>query len=97
MSAKFIEPSHRLSDPDAAARKLIEIANAVETVQDGCIYIERVNRPSSKKEARRTNSAPRSRDQAGLVVAGDNLKSGDVSMLIGLLGKIGFSPKNAAR
>jgi hypothetical protein len=30
-------------------------------------------------------------------VAGDNLKSGDVSMLIGLLGKIGFSPKNAAR
>jgi hypothetical protein len=40
MSAKFIEPSH-LADP--AARKLIEIANAVEAVQDGRIYIERVN------------------------------------------------------
>jgi hypothetical protein len=24
---------------------------------------------------------------------GDNVKSGDVSLLIGLLGKIGFSPK----
>jgi hypothetical protein len=28
---------------------------------------------------------------------GDTLKSGDVSMLIGLLGKIGFSPKERAR
>jgi hypothetical protein len=32
-------------DPDAAARKLVEIANDVETVQDGRIYIERVNAP----------------------------------------------------
>jgi hypothetical protein len=31
------------SDPDAAARKLAEIANAVEAVQDGRIYIELVN------------------------------------------------------
>jgi hypothetical protein len=31
------------SDPDAAARKLVEIANAVEAVQDGRIYIELVN------------------------------------------------------
>ena len=30
-------------DPDAAARKLAEIANAVEAVQDGRIYIELVN------------------------------------------------------
>jgi hypothetical protein len=34
-----------LADPDAAARKLVEIANAVEAVQDGRIYIERVNGP----------------------------------------------------
>jgi hypothetical protein len=40
MSAKIIEPSHHLADPDAAARKLIDIADAVETVQDGRIFIE---------------------------------------------------------
>ena len=45
MSAKFIEPSHHLADPDAAARKLIEIANAVEAVQDGRIFIELINGP----------------------------------------------------
>jgi hypothetical protein len=39
---KFVELSH-FADPDAAARKLVEIANAVEAVQDGRIYIERVN------------------------------------------------------
>jgi hypothetical protein len=33
------------ADPDAAARKIIEIANGVEAVQDGRIYIERVNAP----------------------------------------------------
>ena len=33
------------ADPDVAARKLIEIANGVEAVQDGRIYIERVNAP----------------------------------------------------
>jgi hypothetical protein len=41
---KFIEPS-RFTDPDAAARKLVEIANASEAVQAGRIYIELVNRP----------------------------------------------------
>jgi hypothetical protein len=41
---KFIE-RHPFADPDAAARKLIEIANSVEAVQDGRIYIERVNEP----------------------------------------------------
>jgi hypothetical protein len=30
-------------DPDAAARKLVEIVNATEAVQDGRIYIERIN------------------------------------------------------
>jgi hypothetical protein len=33
------------SDPDAAARKLIEIANSVEAVQDGRIFIELINAP----------------------------------------------------
>jgi hypothetical protein len=41
---KFVEP-HPFADPDAAARKLIEIANGVEAVQEGRIYIERVNEP----------------------------------------------------
>jgi len=37
---------HPYSDPQAAAaRKLIEIANAVEAVQDGRIYIELINTP----------------------------------------------------
>ena len=33
------------SDPEKAARKLIEIANSVEAVQDGRIYIELINAP----------------------------------------------------
>jgi hypothetical protein len=33
------------SDPEAAARKLIEIANSIEAVQDGRIYIELLNAP----------------------------------------------------
>jgi hypothetical protein len=41
---KFVEPSI-FADPDVAARKLVEIANAIEAVQDGRIYIERVNGP----------------------------------------------------
>jgi hypothetical protein len=31
--------------PEAAARKLIEIANSVEAVQDGRIHIEKINGP----------------------------------------------------
>jgi hypothetical protein len=41
---KFVEPN-RLADPDTAARKLVEIANAVEAVQEGRVYIERINDP----------------------------------------------------
>jgi hypothetical protein len=33
------------ADPEAAARKLLELANAVEPVQDGRIYIEKINGP----------------------------------------------------
>jgi hypothetical protein len=39
---KFIEP-RPFADPDAAARKLVEFANATEVVQDGRIYIELIN------------------------------------------------------
>jgi hypothetical protein len=39
---KFVEPN-RLTDPDAAARKLVEFANAIEPARDGRIYIELVN------------------------------------------------------
>ena len=31
------------ADPEKAARKLLEIANSVEAVQDGRIYIEKIN------------------------------------------------------
>jgi hypothetical protein len=31
------------ADPDAAARKLMELAKAMEPVQDGRIYIEKIN------------------------------------------------------
>jgi hypothetical protein len=41
---KFVS-DRPFADPDAAARKLVEIANGVEAVQDGRIYIERVNAP----------------------------------------------------
>jgi hypothetical protein len=33
------------ADPDKAARKLVEIANTVEAVQDGRIHIELINAP----------------------------------------------------
>ena len=33
------------SDPEKAARKIVEIANSVEAVQDGRIYIELINGP----------------------------------------------------
>ena len=41
---KFVEP-RPFADPEAAARKLVELANAFEPVQDGRIYIEKINEP----------------------------------------------------
>jgi hypothetical protein len=41
---KYVKASP-LSDLETAARKLIEIANGVEAVQDGRIHIEKVNGP----------------------------------------------------
>ena len=46
---KFIA-ERPLADPDAAARRLIEIANSVETVQDGRIHIEKINGPFLYRE-----------------------------------------------
>ena len=41
---KFVTGSP-IADPDAAARKLVEIANAIEAVQDGRIHVELINAP----------------------------------------------------
>jgi len=41
---KYVQP-RPFADPEAAARKLMEIANATEAVQDGRIHIEQVNGP----------------------------------------------------
>jgi hypothetical protein len=41
---KFV-PQRPYADPEAAARKLVEIANSVEAVQDGRIFIELINGP----------------------------------------------------
>ena len=38
------------ADPKKAARKLLEIANAAEAVQDGRIHIEKINGPFLFKE-----------------------------------------------
>jgi len=41
---KFVQP-RPYADPELAARKIIELANAVEPVQDGRIHIEKINGP----------------------------------------------------
>jgi hypothetical protein len=41
---KFIAP-RPLADTEAAARLLVEIANAIGPIQDGRIHIEKINAP----------------------------------------------------
>ena len=41
---KFVS-DRPFADPNAAARKLVEIANSAEAVQDGRIHIELINGP----------------------------------------------------
>jgi hypothetical protein len=41
---KFVEP-RLFADPEAAAKKLMEIASGIEPVQDGRIFIELINWP----------------------------------------------------
>jgi len=60
---KFVE-KRPFANPDLAARKLVEIANDVETVQDGRIYIERVNAALATTSAP-VSSAPSRRDGCG--------------------------------
>ncbi|MET4513735.1 hypothetical protein [Bradyrhizobium sp. I1.7.5] len=36
---------HTFANPEAAARKLVELAKSIEAVQDGRIHIEKVNAP----------------------------------------------------
>ena len=45
-SMKKFVADRPFADPDAAARKIVEIANDVEAVQNGRIHIERVNGPN---------------------------------------------------
>ena len=37
--------NHPYADPEEGARKLIEIANSIEAVQDGRIHLELINGP----------------------------------------------------
>jgi hypothetical protein len=41
---KFVD-ARPLSNPETAARKLLELANTFEPIQDGRIYIEKLNGP----------------------------------------------------
>ncbi|WP_426611215.1 hypothetical protein [Bradyrhizobium sp. McL0616] len=53
------------ADPEAAARKLIEIAKSIEAVQDGRVYIEKINAPFLfTLKASGQNSAPASSMQS---------------------------------
>jgi hypothetical protein len=52
------------SDPEKAARKLVEIANAVEAVQEGRVYIELINGPLLFE-----HKASPAEDKAGLDLA----------------------------
>jgi hypothetical protein len=46
---KFID-DRPYSDPETAARKVVEIANSVEAGQDGRIHIEKINAPFLYRE-----------------------------------------------
>ena len=54
---KFVEPS-KFADPDLAARKLVEIANGIEAVQDAASISNWSTTPSSALAARQTSTAP---------------------------------------
>ena len=58
------------ADPEKAARKLVEIANTIEPVQDGRIHIEKSTRRfyTDSAEAGRIWRWPRPGDRARLAV-----------------------------
>jgi len=41
---KFVT-SRPYADPEAAARKIVELASAIPTIQDGRIYVDEINGP----------------------------------------------------
>ena len=41
---KFVQP-RPFANPEAAARKIMELAHAFEPIKDGRIYIEKINGP----------------------------------------------------
>ena len=65
---KFVA-DHPFADPDVAARKIVEIANGVEAVQDGRIYTERVNVSGGWRQRRGLPRRDRARHRARLVMA----------------------------
>jgi hypothetical protein len=64
------------ADPEKAARELVEIANSIEAVQDGRIYIELVNWPflSEHKESEANEASSRSEAIRRLVELGLKVK-----------------------
>jgi hypothetical protein len=55
---KFIQPPRPFTDPDVAARKLVEIANGIEAAQDSRLFIGLLNAPFLKAGELPTTSAP---------------------------------------
>jgi hypothetical protein len=53
---KFAEP-RPYAGPEKAARRLLEIANTIEPVQDGRIHIEKISAPFLARRRRRPNTA----------------------------------------
>jgi hypothetical protein len=47
---KFAEP-RPYSDPEKAARRIVEIASTIEPIQDGRIHIEKINLPFLREGA----------------------------------------------
>ena len=69
---KFKADTTAYANPEAAARKLLEIANSVEAVQDGRIHIEKINWPflhDLRGTPAEYKAGARSRDRARLAVA----------------------------
>ena len=67
---KFV-PNRPYSVSERAGRKIVEIANSVEAVQDGWIYIELINGPFLYRERgtpEEYKGRPRSSDRARLAV-----------------------------
>ena len=46
---KYAEP-RPYADPEKAARRILEIANSVDPIQDGRIHLEKINGPFLSKE-----------------------------------------------